>query len=483
MFIYKLSIIFPLILSIEVLASNNLNEDAKSSLKTQLKEISKEKKKLKKEYSIRMDNLEQEDNNNLQEYNYKLMTLNNKISSFSNTASFNDKIFLIRNLSKNNKEKQNSEERVIIKYSNDNSLNNKNNIARTLMTMSQEVKRNSKAINKKYNIASQEPSYSYDRDELKNILFGLSLDGGGVRGLITALWLRRIEEKTKMRIHNLFDYIGGTSIGGILALGVSTTDYSADDFVHLFTDHSEAIFPPTKLRDRIKNIYSESLYGPEGLENLLQQYFGDLKLSQSKVPVLTTAVNITFLNPDISFTFESEEAKLKSSHDFYVKDAARATSAAPTFFPSAKISNCSGVNSYDLVDGGIWLNNPSRLVADRMLKLRPALSRDQLFIVSLGTGETVPPLSFKEVIPSDASLLSAALPIINTMMSVSSEGVHKEMQSYLGHNNYLRVQGILREKYGLDKASPDILEMLENIAEEQYESLKPVIKLLVKRHK
>lgn len=52
-----------------------------------------------------------------------------------------------------------------------------------------------------------------------------------------------------------------------------------------------------------------------------------------------------------------------------MKDVARATSAAPTFFPSAEIKNVNASQSYSLIDGGVGLNNPSKLVIDDIIKL------------------------------------------------------------------------------------------------------------------
>ena len=63
----------------------------------------------------------------------------------------------------------------------------------------------------------------------------LSIDGGGIRGLIPALVLAEIEAKTGQAVAECFDLIAGTSTGGILALGLSKDNgkgkpqYSAND--------------------------------------------------------------------------------------------------------------------------------------------------------------------------------------------------------------------------------------------------------------
>lgn len=72
-------------------------------------------------------------------------------------------------------------------------------------------------------------------------------------------------------------------------------------------------------------------------------------------------------NKDI--IFKSTDAILNRDRDFYVKDIARATSAAPTYFPSAEIKNLIASEKYSLIDGGMGMNNPSKLVIDEVKKM------------------------------------------------------------------------------------------------------------------
>ncbi|MFS8562880.1 MAG: patatin-like phospholipase family protein [Rhabdochlamydiaceae bacterium] len=112
----------------------------------------------------------------------------------------------------------------------------------------------------------------------------LSIDGGGIRGIIPASMLVKIEEITSKPISDLFDLIGGTSTGGILALGLTVPSsgdpkkprYTADNLLRLYTDEHESIFLQTLiivfllrvffslnnkiLRLRIPNMYVQCLY-------------------------------------------------------------------------------------------------------------------------------------------------------------------------------------------------------------------------------
>ena len=89
------------------------------------------------------------------------------------------------------------------------------------------------------------------------------------------------------------------------------------------------------------------------------------------------------------------EALLNRDKDFYMRDVARATSAAPTFFPSAEIKNVDATTKLSLVDGGMGLNNPSKLVIDEIKKISAnSGAENNYFLLSLGTGRLP-----QEVIP------------------------------------------------------------------------------------
>jgi hypothetical protein len=85
----------------------------------------------------------------------------------------------------------------------------------------------------------------------------LSIDGGGIKGIIPAKVLVKIEEETGKKAAELFDLIIGTSTGGILALGLTKPvrdggdepEYGANDLVGLYKQYGEMIFPRSKWRD------------------------------------------------------------------------------------------------------------------------------------------------------------------------------------------------------------------------------------------
>ena len=92
----------------------------------------------------------------------------------------------------------------------------------------------------------------------------LCMDGGGIKGFATISMLRRLEEGTGKRVHELFDLICGTSTGGILAVGVGVHKHSLERCRELYRDLGTRIFsarddasePQSSWRDRLDNLYA-----------------------------------------------------------------------------------------------------------------------------------------------------------------------------------------------------------------------------------
>ena len=168
----------------------------------------------------------------------------------------------------------------------------------------------------------------------------LSIDGGGIRGLIPALVLADIERRTERPICQLFELIVGTSTGGILALALTRAEpgdaarpaLSAQDAVALYEAEGPRIFS----RDLVRRITTadgvlDERYDDEGLREALDRYLGASRLAAALTDVLVTAYEIERRMP---FFFRSARARADATYDYAIADAARAT-APPTSSPSA----------------------------------------------------------------------------------------------------------------------------------------------------
>ncbi len=203
----------------------------------------------------------------------------------------------------------------------------------------------------------------------------LSLDGGGIRGIIPCVILQSIEERTRKNLSEIFDLMAGTSTGGIISLGLSCPDagdprknaFDATAMLNLYKKHANDIFGKRESKGFFNRIASvipgvgtlmQTPYSISGLEGLLKDKFGDSKLNQALTNVLITSYD---LESGQGFYFLSRLAKEHpDTENFMMRDAARCTSAAPTYFVPKRIP----IKDYGdvvLVDGGVMANNPSIL--------------------------------------------------------------------------------------------------------------------------
>ena len=159
----------------------------------------------------------------------------------------------------------------------------------------------------------------------------LSLDGGGIRGIIPALVVAHLERKLGAPASELFDLIVGTSTGGFLDLGLALQDsegrclLAANCMAALFDRHGAVIFERSLWRKLRTGGLFEEAYSHEALEKILHKYFGDKKMSDCGTPVMVTSYDIE----------RRKTVFLKSWHadhrELLCAEASRATSAAPTF--------------------------------------------------------------------------------------------------------------------------------------------------------
>ncbi|WP_298830040.1 CBASS cGAMP-activated phospholipase [uncultured Planococcus sp.] len=318
----------------------------------------------------------------------------------------------------------------------------------------------------------------------------LSIDGGGIRGIIPARILADIERRTETKINELFDLIVGTSTGGILALGLVKPDetgaaeYSARKLLTLYEEKGEEIFSPvnsSRWNDKIR-IIIEQRYDSEGIDNVLKEYFGDTKLSDSLKEVLIVCYELERRKPWI---FKSKKAKSRGyeriNQDALMREIARATSSAPTYFDPKKISM---EDDFSFIDGGLYANNPAMCAyveAKTMFK-----DEEDILIVSLGTGEQTRPIFHNEAI--EWGLIEWAPVILDIVFDGVNSTVDYQLAQLLpnryGKKRYYRFQ--TRLDYvndNLDDVSPKNIEALKNTANRLVEQEEDTIKELCKQLK
>jgi patatin-like phospholipase/acyl hydrolase len=287
----------------------------------------------------------------------------------------------------------------------------------------------------------------------------LSLDGGGIRGIIPAMVLAQIEKNSQKSISELFDMIVGTSTGGILAMALSRHEnkipkYSAKELINIYKEDGNKIFN----RSLWKGVSSvdgliDERYSHKGLEEVLNHYLHDKSFEDLLNKVVITSYDITNREPVFFKNYKDSHKSLK------ITDIARATSAAPTYFEPIQMKVDS--KNRTLIDGGIFINNPSVSAYVEAKKLFP---NDDIKVISIGTGELVREISYEDA--KDWGKLGWMLPSMSCMFDGMSDASDYQMKQLLG-DNYIRLQTKL--EYGsddMDNASKGNIKLLMQEAED-----------------
>lgn len=272
----------------------------------------------------------------------------------------------------------------------------------------------------------------------------LALDGGGIRGLYTAVLLDRLSERVP-GFTNRADLVAGTSTGGILALGLAK-GISTKDLIGLYENNGSAIFSRT-LWHEVRDLgdLTGAKYDNDDLIRIIQDTFGagtldDLLPRHVLVPAFDLDNQAVPPPPRMwKPKFFQNFAGADSDGDEKIADVALRTSAAPTYFPAYQ----------GYVDGGVVANNPA------MAALAQAIDPDtggqrlaDLRIFSVGTGLT-PQFVSGDML--DWGLAQWA-PVLANMMIEGMMGVADYECARLLGDNYFRLGPVLPAPVPLDCA-------------------------------
>jgi patatin-like phospholipase/acyl hydrolase len=264
----------------------------------------------------------------------------------------------------------------------------------------------------------------------------LSIDGGGIRGIIPALVLAHIEERTGRAIADLFDVIAGTSTGGILALGLTCPDggrprYSAAELAEVYLREGERIFPHEFL-GVVRQLLSPK-YPSRGRERVLADKLGETRLKDALAEVIVTGYDIQERRP--VFFRKALAASEPGTRDFSMREVALATSAAPTYFQPVRMHTQDGSHELVVVDGGVFANNPGMCAFVDRTTVEGR--RERALMVSLGTGSLTHPYTYAQA--RGWGLIGWGPHILDIVFDGVSESVEYELETILG-DDYHRFQ-------------------------------------------
>jgi hypothetical protein len=283
----------------------------------------------------------------------------------------------------------------------------------------------------------------------------LSLDGGGIRVVLTATLLERLEVAHPGFLSKV-DLLAGTSTGGILALGLAA-GLTPKEIGRLYEESSTKVFAKSvwdDIRDLGKLIGAD--YSNEPLKQAILDFFGEITLGDLQKQVLISSFDLDnelrrpgalrTWRPKFFHNFPGEG----SYADQKVVDVALRTSAAPASFPIYQ----------GYIDGGVVAQNPSMCALAQALDLETGGQElRQVILLSMGTGISS---RFLPQQNADWGLVQWAPHLMNLMIEGSVGLVHYQCLQLLGER-YLRINPILPTPIGMDEV--DQIPLLKEVAE------------------
>lgn len=289
----------------------------------------------------------------------------------------------------------------------------------------------------------------------------LSIDGGGIRGILPAAFLAEFEKRTGRPVCALFDLVAGTSTGGILAAVLTVPDargapqYGAEEIAAAYVRYGGEIFKKSPLRTAATlGGLTRPLYSPRALDGLLTDFLGEKRLHETLTEVLITAYDMAGSAP---WFFKTSRARYLGTptEDPLLAQAVRATASAPTYFPPLRLAELC------LIDGGVFAANPALCAYAQAKKTFPA--EKDFLLISLGTGLQNHRRACAEV--EDWGMAGWAVPISGVMLNAASATVDYQLRALLGAGRYVRFQTQLDERVGgMDDASPENIRLLQDCA-------------------
>ncbi|AFY57133.1 patatin [Rivularia sp. PCC 7116] len=317
----------------------------------------------------------------------------------------------------------------------------------------------------------------------------LALDGGGVRGLVTAVILERLEKKLQKhqpdkQLRDYFDVISGTSTGSLIACALSK-GLNAREIKDFYVHNSQNIFPPSKILihsilNWVRLGSSHPIYSDEGLKMVLKYIFGNLKFGELTKPTIVTSYD-TYNRQAVVFK------NTKIAHqDIPVWEICRASSAAPIGFPGYEMKHKAFIEDWrsqgyaipdssgiPLIDGGVFANNPALCAIAERLRWNKELpdnpkwnsliseqvNQRDIIVASFGTGQHVKKIGAKQVKQWGAlEWLSPRydLPLLDVLFDGAGDAVCYIAEQIIG-NTYFRFQP------HFDKSIPTFSAKQENI--------------------
>ncbi|XP_021767644.1 patatin-like protein 2 [Chenopodium quinoa] len=345
-----------------------------------------------------------------------------------------------------------------------------------------------------------------------NLVTILSIDGGGVRGLIPGTILAFLEDQLQKldgedaRLADYFDVMAGTSTGGLVTAMLAAPNennrplFAAKDIKQFYLDHCPGIFPQEKsifghARDIMKSLEGPK-YDGKYLHEIAKEKLGNTKLHQTLTNIVVPTFDIKQMQPIV---FSSYEVKRTPSLDALLSDICIGTSAAPTYLPPHHFHTQGPngeVREFNLIDGGVAANNPALAAINEVSNEIHSGSPDffpikpsdyhRYLVLSLGTGTTKCEEKYDAETAANWGVLGwltcgGSSPLIDVFMQASADMVDFHLSTVFkalhSDKNYIRIQDdtLTGDLASVDISTEENLVNLVSIGEELLK--KPISKV------
>lgn len=294
----------------------------------------------------------------------------------------------------------------------------------------------------------------------------LSIDGGGVKGIIPSQILYRIEKELGINIYNYFDMFTGTSVGSMIITSIVYGKDKGSDLTTIFSDKDANKIMKRSFLDKILNVFQlKPKYNGFEKSKLIEKNLGPLTMvKDTDKYVYIPAFNYSKKQTYFFKSWDGDTTLISKIVD--------ASSAAPGYFPGVKI-----YNDY-YIDGGISINNPTDSALAELININ---SNYKIKILSLGCGKKNKDNNKSSIIDWGGIQWFLKGKLFKLLLEEPEKIVHhrtKLLSKNLGYE-YLRIDGEI-ENTSIDDTSDKNLKKLRMVADEWFETNKNDLKQFFK---